>query len=134
MKVYVINKERKPWKSEHDAQLNHLHSLEYAPDEMAKIMGFAEITVRNKHPVNGLRPHAKIRVLKGITKQIEPPPPKFKVDPLILAMTTWGSAFDRDRMRLHGSPIKLIPLMKATNARLKANGHAQCLHNPEWEA
>lgn len=54
-----------------------------------------------------------------------------KLNPLTLARDTWGDAFDHERMRLHGTPIKFLDLMRETNKRRKALGQEQWTGDPE---
>ncbi|QEL18747.1 hypothetical protein [Limnoglobus roseus] len=136
MKVIVRNVGLRRWKAENDPQLRESHGRGLTDLEIASEMGFAEGTVRTRRLALGLAANARPMKPRGQHHTAkEPPLPVFKVDPLKLAEDTLGTAdFDKKLMRLRGSAIKLTPLMRETNARLKAQGKPQCLHNPDWAA
>ena len=121
----VINKKsRKLWGDWENETLTRMHTKGATPGQIARVTEFSEGTVRLKHYDNGLVPN--FRPLGGQGKwEPEQRQARDRVNPLQLAEVTLGEAFDRERMRLNGTPIRFLDLMRETNRRLHARGEAQ---------
>lgn len=55
------------------------------------------------------------------------------LDALTIAQNTFGIAFDRERMRLRGHPIRIRDLMREVNKVRMASGIPQVLYEPSWK-
>jgi hypothetical protein len=58
---------------------------------------------------------------------------KRNFDALTIAQNEFGTAFDRDQMKLRGRAIRLNDLMQEVNRMRIATGRPQVLYNPQWE-
>lgn len=132
MKIVVRNKKSGVWDpAKHNKQLVELHAEGKSDPEISAIMGFTEGTVANKRMLLGLRANHRPLRRQGTPWQREVRLPACKPSPFALATETWGIAFDHERMRLHGTPIKFLDLMRRTNERRKEQGLEQWTGDPE---
>ncbi|MCC6497741.1 MAG: hypothetical protein IT193_15930 [Propionibacteriaceae bacterium] len=124
--TYRVEKrgKNKPWTQDDTEAMFRRHEEKIVPAGIAAALGFTESTVRNKMYEHGLKPHVKNYGKSGAHPK-EPSPPKGRPRPFAIATETWGEAFDHERMRLHGVPIKFLDLMRQTNERRKALGLEQ---------
>jgi len=116
----IVKKPLPPrWTKETTRIMRHLHDSGKTPQQIAYTLGFVEATVRTRMAKEGLVPNSKPLGGRGLyEKQYRMA--KEKPDPLRLAKWAFNAEFDREKMTLHGNPIKFHELMRETNRRLKA--------------
>lgn len=112
------------WTSETTEAMLSLHKAKLTPTQMTKHIPFSEATIRLKHDEFDLKPNTSDSFKFG-TAWKHSAPPSCRPHPLVLAEETLGTAFDRERMRLDGTPIKFHDLMREVNRRLHARGEEQ---------
>lgn len=124
MHIVKRDRSRTNWGDTEMEVMRRMHAEGAFSEEIALATGFSDQTVRRKMWDNGLTPNARMLGIKA-PHQPEQKPPRERINPLTLAETTLGTAFDRERMRLNGTPIRFLDLMREVNKVLHARGEQQ---------
>ena len=125
MQVVRKRGNQRKWGEEQDETLKRMHAEGCSPMDISVAVGFCMSKVMDMHYRHRLKPNR--RPIKPVFETQKPPPlPVFKQHPLDLAAEVLPG-FDREQMRLNGTPIRFLDLMREVNRVLKAMGR------PQWD-
>lgn len=123
MQVISSRGKSRRWNATHTDIMKIMHAEGAYSHTIAAATGFDVNKVKDMLRANGLVPHQK-PPRPVFSRQFEPPAPKFRDNPLDIAEQVLPG-FDRENMRLRGTPIKFHDLMREANRQLKELGRPQ---------